>query len=399
MFYKLAVMGDRFLSREAGGKAIGFFMTDLQKQKALRELAKKRERKRQAKARAKKRKKIAALISLVLTAALMAGLVYGASAKEISITEINDFDGTYETTVVKTRASNVGDLLNEAGISVNEADKLSVPEETQINNKDEIVLERGKKVTIKTNQGEQVVNVTKADATDALVQAGIIPGEDDEISADGDTIELISVSSGKDVQKESVAFETEYVEDENLAEGETAVISEGSEGVKEITSAVTYRDGEEISRDVISEDITVSPQNRVVAKGVSKPAAKPTAEERTSFGSAAVSDSGNTINGMSYSRKINMTATVYSTSPAENGGYSTSAMGNPLGFGIVAVDPSVIPLGSKVYVTSTDGSWCYGVASAEDTGGAIKGNKIDLCYDGDSWSWFGRRSCVVYVLN
>lgn len=374
-------------------------MTDLQKQKALQELSKKREKKRQAKVRAKKRKKIAAIISLVLTAALMLGLVYEASAKEISITEINDFDGTYETTVVKTRASNVDELLNEAGINVNEADKLSVPEGSEISNNDEIVLERGKRVTIKTNQGEHVVNVTKADAADALVQAGIIPGENDEISADGDTIKLISVSSGKDVQKERVAFETEYVEDANLAEGETRVLSEGSEGIKEITSVVEYRDGEEISRDVISEDITVSPQNRVIAKGVSKPTPKPTAKSRTTFGSSSVNDSENTINGMSYSRKINMTATVYSTLPSENGGYSTSAMGSPLGFGIVAVDPSVIPLGSKVYVTSTDGSWCYGVASAEDTGGAIKGNKIDLCYDGDSWSWFGRRSCVVYVLN
>ena len=90
-------------------------------------------------------------------------------------------------------------------------------------------------------------------------------------------------------------------------------------------------------------------------------------------------------------------ATAYSTSPSENGGYTVSAMGNPLGYGIVAVDPSVVPLGSKVYVTSADGSWSYGVASAEDTGGAIKGNKIDLCY-GSNANDFGRRSCVVYIL-
>ena len=109
--------------------------------------------------------------------------------------------------------------------------------------------------------------------------------------------------------------------------------------------------------------------------------------------------SGGIIDGMNYSRRIDMTATAYSTAPEENGGYSVSAMGSPLGYGIVAVDPSVIPLGSTVYVTSDDGSWSYGVASAEDTGGAIKGNRIDLCYDttGDV-SWFGRRGCVVYVL-
>lgn len=373
-------------------------MTDLQKQKALQDIKERREKKRLAKVRARKRKKLAAVIIPAFTAALAVVLVYEAGAKEISITEINDFNGTYETKVVKTRVSSVGDLLEEAGIDISEADKLSVPEGSEINNKDEIVLTRGKKVTIKTNQGEKVVSVTKADAADALVQAGIIPGENDEIAADGDTIELISVTSDKDVITEAVPFETEYVEDSDLPEGETAVICEGSEGVKEITSTVTYRDGAEVSREVISEDITVNPENRVIAKGTATPAPKISPKSRKTFGSAAVSDSGNTINGMRYSRKISMSATAYSTSPSENGGYSVSAMGNPLGYGIVAVDPSIIPLGSRVYVTSSDGSWSYGVASAEDTGGAIKGNKIDLCYDGSALSGFGRRSCVVYVL-
>lgn len=113
-----------------------------------------------------------------------------------------------------------------------------------------------------------------------------------------------------------------------------------------------------------------------------------------------VGGSENTIDGMSYSRRIDMTATAYSTAPEENGGYSVSAMGGPLGYGVVAVDPNVIPLGSTVYVTAPDGSWSYGVASAEDTGGAIKGNRIDLCYESaGEVDRFGRRGCVVYVLN
>lgn len=373
-------------------------MTEAQKKKALRDIQDRREKKRLAKKRAQKRKRAAALAAAVSVTAIIMGIVYEACAKEISITEINDFNGTYETKTVKTRVSSVDELLEEAGIDLNEADKLNVPPNSQINHKDEIVLTRGKKVTIKTNYGEKVVNITKADATDALVQAGYIPGENDEISTDGDTIHLVEVSSDKDVSTETVPFETEYVEDSDLPEGETVVLSEGSEGTKEITYSVTYRDGEEASREVMGEDITVEPKNRVIAKGTAKPTPIPKA--RATFASAPVNDSGKMINGMKYSRKITMSATAYSTSPSENGGYTVSAMGNPLGYGIVAVDPSVIPLGSRVYVTSSDGSWSYGVASAEDTGGAIKGNKIDLCYDGASGSVnnFGRRSCVVYVL-
>lgn len=373
------------------------FMTDVQKQKALSEIKERREKKRLAKKRAHRRNKIAVIITMILSLTLVMGLVYEAYAKEINITEINDFNGTYETKTIKTRVESVDELLEEAGIEVNEADKLNVPADAQINNNDEIILTRGKRVTIKTNQGEKIVNVTKADAADALVQAGIIPGEDDEISAEGDTIRLVEVKNDKDVTTQAVAFETEYVEDDDLPEGETAVISEGSEGVKEITSAVVYKDNEEVSREIISEDITLAPKNRIIAKGTAKPTPSPKAGSKAVFASSSANGSGNYINGMRYSRKINMSATAYSTSPSENGGYSVSAMGNPLCYGIVAVDPSVIPLGSKVYVTSSDGSWSYGVASAEDTGGAIKGNKIDLCYDG-STGGFGRRSCVVYIL-
>lgn len=374
-------------------------MTEAQKQNELRIIQERRENKRIAKAKSKKRKRIIALAAAVSMTAMVITFVYEASAKEINITEINDFDGTYETKTVKTRASSVDELLEEAGIDVSEADRLNVPVDARVNHNDEIILTRGKKVTIRTNYGEKTVNVTKSDATDALVQAGYIPGEEDEISVEGDVIQLVEVGRDKDVTQEAVQFETEYIEDSDLPEGETRVLSEGKEGIKEITSEVTYRDGAEVSREVIGEEITVEPENRVIAKGTYKPAPMPKAGSRAAFGSTPVNESGQTINGMKYSRKITMSATAYSTAPSENGGYTVSAMGSPLGYGIVAVDPSVIPLGSKVYVTSPDGSWSYGVASAEDTGGAIKGNKIDLCYDAASGvSNFGRRSCVVYVL-
>jgi uncharacterized protein YabE (DUF348 family)/3D (Asp-Asp-Asp) domain-containing protein len=372
-----------------------------QKQQILRNIQKRREKKQ----RAKKRRRVIALVTTISICTATMGIVYEASAKEISLTEINDFDGTYETKTIKTRVSSVDELLEQEGIDVNEADKLNVSVDSEVNDNDEIILTRGKQITIKTNQGEQVVNVTKADATDALVEAGYIPGENDEISHNGDTIELVEVSYSEDVQTESIPFDVEYVDDSDLPEGQTVVLSEGEEGVKKITSQVIYRDGEEFYREVISEDVVADPENKVIARGTAKATPTPTKSSSTSTlsttaTSSTSSDSGNTINGMKYSKKITMTATAYSTSPSENGGYTVSAMGNQLGYGIVAVDPSVIPLGSKVYVTSADGSWTYGVASAEDTGGAIKGNKIDLCYSGSSSdvNGFGRRSCVVYIL-
>ncbi len=361
------------------------------------------ERRRAAKKRRRFKQRITAIVTVTALTALSAGWVYTASAKEVTLTEINEFDGTSETVVLKTRVNSVQEVLNENGVTIGDADKLNVSQHSELGDENNIVITRGKQITIKSGGSEEVVNVTKAEATDALVEAGYLPQENDEITIDGanvatsDTIELVAVDSKEVEVTSSVDFDTEYVEDSTLEKGKTKVITEGEKGEKVSVQKVTYRDGEEISRETLSEDITSEPVTQVVAKGTKEAVKTVTSPSK---GSVFSSDTGNTINGMKYTKKITMQATAYSTSPSENGGYTVSAMGNPLGHGIVAIDPSVVPLGSKVYVESTDGSWTYGIASAEDTGGAIKGNRIDLCYEGSvaSVNTFGRRSCNVYIL-
>jgi 3D (Asp-Asp-Asp) domain-containing protein len=92
-------------------------------------------------------------------------------------------------------------------------------------------------------------------------------------------------------------------------------------------------------------------------------------------------------------RSISLVATGYSPDPRENGGYTTTATGLPIGYGAAAVDPRVIPLGTKMYVEG------YGYAFACDVGGAIKGRRIDLAYD----SYYlantkGRKKVRVWIL-
>lgn len=93
-------------------------------------------------------------------------------------------------------------------------------------------------------------------------------------------------------------------------------------------------------------------------------------------------------------RTITMRSTAYTSDPSENGGYSTTAMGTAIRYGVAAVDPNVIPLGTRLYIEG------YGYARAEDTGGAIKGNKIDLGFGSKAQSnnW-GRRTVRVTILN
>lgn len=361
------------------------------------------EQKREAQRRKKLKQRI---ITMFMAAAVFtgsAGWVYTASAKEVTITEINEFAGINQSVVVKTRVGNVAELLSEEGVTVNDADKLNVSPEAEIDDGHEIIVKRGKQVTIKTNSGETVANVTSADAEGALAEAGYQTSEADEITTDGDIISVVTVEEKTEEIAVPINFETTYTEDASLITGETKVVQSGANGEKLITQRVVFRDGVEASRETLSEEITKEPVKQIIAKGtkvIATPAPAKNVTPPAAKGSNSSSDTGNTINGMKYKKKITMQATAYSTSPSENGGYTVSAKGNPLRHGIVAVDPRVVPLGSKVYVESTDGSWVYGVASAEDTGGAIKGNKIDLCYEGSvaSVNTFGRRSCNVYIL-
>lgn len=107
--------------------------------------------------------------------------------------------------------------------------------------------------------------------------------------------------------------------------------------------------------------------------------------------------SGNTITTstgevLSYIDVLSVEATAYC-------GGGTTATGTPARYGAIAVDPRVIPYGTRMYIVSDDGKWIYGVATAEDCGSAIKGNIIDLYFDSyDTCIQFGRRNCTVYIL-
>lgn len=363
----------------------------------MREL---REIRKKAKLKAKRRIRFTAVVTLVAMLTLIFGSVYNASAKEITITEINEFQGINETKTVKTRSEYVEEALAEHGVSITDTDKINVSAEKPIENNENIIVKRGKRVKIKAGETEEIVTVTKADVKDALIEAGYVPGEYDQISADGDTvassdtIELVSISHTDETICELIEREIEYVDDATLAKGQEKIVDEGQDGIREISYKITYQNGDEAVREIVGESITTPVRNKVIARGTMQPTPAPKKEIKSK---STVNDNGGTVNGYKYKKKITMTATAYSASASENGGYSVSATGSPLDYGIVSVDPSVVPLGSKVYVTSADGSWSYGIASAEDTGGAIRGNKIDLCYPTNASS-FGRRSCVVYIL-
>ncbi len=185
-------------------------------------------------------------------------------------------------------------------------------------------------------------------------------------------------------ETEEIAYNTVKKLNYSLPAGETVTVREGVVGESVCDIKVKLVGGQEVSREVISETVTKQPIDKIVEYGSSDKAVKPA-----------------TANGLDYKYVLVCKATAYDMSPAENGGYGgTTATGVPLDKGVIAVDPRVIPLGSRVYIEALDGSWSYGYAVAADTGGAIKGKRVDLCYTTRSECiQFGRRDCRVYVLS
>lgn len=112
------------------------------KTRKLNELQERRAQKR----RRKIRNKICGILCAVLLCTASFGTIYTVSAKEVTITEINEFMGLQNSIKVKTRKSEVMDLLEEQGITVSDTDKLNVPTDAELTENGEIVVRRGKEI-------------------------------------------------------------------------------------------------------------------------------------------------------------------------------------------------------------------------------------------------------------
>lgn len=160
--------------------------------------------------------------------------------------------------------------------------------------------------------------------------------------------------------------------DPNLERGLEEVVDEGEAGMKEATVKLRLEDGAEVGADAVAEKVLTPPKPQVVKVGTR--------------------DIIQTSRGTVRFREVHvMEATAYL--PTDGGGHGITASGLQARHGVVAVDPRVIPLGTRVFVPG------YGLALAADTGGAIIGNRIDLCIEEHDAAWrYGRRTVKVYVL-
>jgi len=213
---------------------------------------------------------------------------------------------------------------------------------------------------------------------DALAFAGVSLGENDRVAPS--PRQRVSPNLTITVTRVKIVEQTEpidlpppilFLEDAALRSGQRAVRQTGQAGKAERTRVTYLRDG------VVTLEKTTAP--RTIEQPV---------PEIVAVWPGAVPAGGLAAR--------TMVATAYEPGPRSCGRSADgiTATGVPARRGVIAVDPRVIPLGSKVYVEG------YGFALAADVGGAIKGNKIDLCYATVSECLqFGRRKVLVWLLD
>lgn len=315
------------------------------------------------------------IVVCLLLAASVNLVGFAAQPKTVSI----KVDG--QTITLQTRALTVQGALEEAGVVLQKADGYEmVGEEEKLNDGATIEVTRAMPVKVWKAGRTTEYTIGRKTVRDVLNAVGVdykgfqvYPGLDTEVTPDM-TIHIISPTNKLTTETRDIPYEVEMRNNDNLPRGRQNVISPGQNGQEK----VTYREikvGSETVRQELNREVLSEPVPEIVEVGT-----------------------GNNLNMIETSRgfvryRSARTVEASAYTMAEGSGTGLTSTGVVPYHGVVAVDPDVIPYGTRMYIPG------YGFAVAADCGGAINGNTIDLFMEdyGDAISW-GRRDVTVYFL-
>jgi uncharacterized protein YabE (DUF348 family) len=290
---------------------------------------------------------------------------------------VNFKDGTSLT--LQTTQPTIGQALNKAGIDLYLADRLTPDANTRVTSGASVFIERSIPVSVQVD-GQSIRTRTHRERVgDVLAELGValqgqdytLPALDAPVQPDL-AVRVVRVAETFLIEQEPIPFESQTLPDPAMLIDTQQLVQEGENGVLQKRIRVRFEDSQEVGRQVEDRTILRAPRPRI-----------------TTYGTNIVVQTIQTLDGpREYWRKVRFYATSYSAAtagtPKTAPWYGITAIGWKMRKGVIAVDPAIIPFLSEIYVPG------YGVGTAADTGGGVKGKWLDLGFDDDNLEvWAG----------
>lgn len=350
------------------------------------------------KSKAYRRRRMAIRLYVLLLTTILALSVTALLSQTALATTYVITDG--DTVVTHTSfATDPAEVLDEAGMDLREYDTYITE---AVEGRSTITINRVRHITVHYHGQTTQTTSFGETAGELLQRLGLeLSGEDvvshglEESVYDGMELSVDRVQTVQETYASTIHHEVTRRDDYTLPEGVEERIVEGQDGEVLRTADVTYVNGREVSRRILTETVTREPVTEVLGVGVGE-----TPETVDPDAIPVIRDGYITLptgEVLTYTKKDTVRATAYTHT--DRGCDLVTATGTTVRWGTVAVDPRYIPYGTRMFIMASDGSYIYGIATAEDCGGDIKGDRMDLymptyqqCME------FGRRRCTLYFL-
>lgn len=287
---------------------------------------------------------------------------------------------------VVTYKSNVKDALQNMKIYLAPKDKIEPALDSKLAKNDTIKIKKALNITVAVDGKNLNIQSAEQDVNSMLKSEGINLNPEDKISPSKETaltkdlkIEVVRVETKTFTESVPINYKTIVKNDNNLPNTQQNTAQEGSNGEKQVTTSITYENNKEVSRKVVSENVVKQAIDKIIIQGT--------------LPILPISRGGDPIG---YTKSYTARATAYSPIRGATTAYTASgrkAVRNPNGYSTVAVDPSIVPYGTQMFIEG------YGFAIAADCGSGVNGTGLDLFYNtyGEACSW-GVKYVKVYIL-
>ena len=342
-------------------------------------------------------KVIARIVALLLPVLLVLPLLTQNASAKTTTYVIKDGD---QTIVHTTSETNPVSVLKEAGFTLDANDLYTTAPGDDVS---EITVQRSQTITIHYC-GETIETATYGETLETLLnRLGLVATYGTNTVSlplstqtyDGMEVTVTNTQQMEQTYTQEVPYETVYCYDPSLPEGEQILKVPGKNGQKQIHASVVYENSKELTRTVLKETVLTEVVNEIIIVGTGEMMDPDTSAFAIGDG-VIITPEGEILTYSKYDTSFKTTAYTHT----DEGCDMTTATGTTVRIGTVAVDPTVIPYGTRMFILSNDGQYVYGIATAEDCGGGVKGKHIDLYFPTDAACWtYGVRTATVYFLD